>query len=162
MPDPDRAGGTAIMTAQQSASPRISEFAWGRVETADGGVFRDAKLWPGGGREWDWTETGTHHVPGIQPADVMELLDNGAETIVLSRGVYEPCSKGAASRSRSCRPSGRSSATTNWRRKARSAACSTRPADGTSAGFRQLRDLILRDGPEGPPQHEGTNVYASC
>jgi hypothetical protein len=89
MPDPDRAGGTAIMTAQQSASPRISEFAWGRVETADGGVFRDAKLWPGGGREWDWTETGTHHVPGIQPADVMELLDNGAETIVLSRGVYE-------------------------------------------------------------------------
>ena len=77
------------MTTQQAAAPHIANFAWGRVETADGRVFRDAKLWPGGGREWDWTETGTHHVPGIQPADVMELLEHGAETVVLSRGVHE-------------------------------------------------------------------------
>jgi len=77
------------MAAHGPASPRIAHFAWGRIETADGRTFRDAKLWPGGGREWDWRETGTHHVPGIQPSDVMELLDNGAETIVLSRGVYE-------------------------------------------------------------------------
>jgi hypothetical protein len=48
---------------------------------------RDMKLWPGGGRAWDWRETGTHHVPGIQIADVQELLENGARTIVLTRGM---------------------------------------------------------------------------
>jgi hypothetical protein len=47
----------------------------------------DTKLWPGGGRAWDWRETGTHHVPGIQVADVAELLENGATVIVLSRGM---------------------------------------------------------------------------
>jgi len=36
----------------------------------------------------DWRETGTHHVPGIQPADVEELLDNGSQIIVLSRGMW--------------------------------------------------------------------------
>jgi len=71
------------------ASPRITGLAWGRIEISDGRTFRDAKLWPGGGREWDWTETGTHHEPGIQPADVAEILEHGAETVVLSRGVYE-------------------------------------------------------------------------
>jgi hypothetical protein len=51
------------------------------------GAARDLKLWPGGGREWDWTETNTHHVPGIQTADVQELLGCGAEVLVLSRGM---------------------------------------------------------------------------
>jgi hypothetical protein len=51
------------------------------------GVGRDFKLYPGGGRAWDWTETGTHHKPGIQPADVAELLEHGATTVVLSRGM---------------------------------------------------------------------------
>jgi len=51
------------------------------------GTGKDFKLWPGGGREWDWTETGTHHVPGIQPADVEELLANGSQAIVLTRGM---------------------------------------------------------------------------
>ena len=51
------------------------------------GVGKDFKLWPGGGRVWDWRETDTHHVPGIQPADVRELLDNGSQTVVLSRGM---------------------------------------------------------------------------
>jgi hypothetical protein len=50
------------------------------------GRLRDAKLWPGGGRGWDWNETGTRHHPGIQPADLAELLDHGADIIVLSRG----------------------------------------------------------------------------
>jgi hypothetical protein len=77
------------MATDKAASPRITDFAWGRIETADGRSFRDAKLWPGGGREWDWRETGTHHAPGIQPADVAELLQNGAETVVLSRGVHK-------------------------------------------------------------------------
>jgi len=51
------------------------------------GTGRDFKLYPGGGRAWDWAETGTHHSPGILPADVQELLDHGATTVVLSRGM---------------------------------------------------------------------------
>ena len=51
------------------------------------GLGKDLKLFPGGGREWDWNETGTRHVPGIQPSDVMELLDHGSEVIVLTRGM---------------------------------------------------------------------------
>ena len=70
-------------------SPRIGHLSWGRIETADGQTFKDAKLWPGGGREWDWGETGTHHSPGTQPPDVQELLDHDAEVIVLSRGVWK-------------------------------------------------------------------------
>ena len=37
----------------------------------------------------DWRETGTRHVPGIQPGDVLELLEHGAEVVVLSRGFHE-------------------------------------------------------------------------
>lgn len=67
-------------------SPRILALSWGRMEVEGLGTGRDYKLWPGGGREWDWRETGTHHSPGIQPSDVMELLDHGSRVIVLSRG----------------------------------------------------------------------------
>jgi hypothetical protein len=66
-------------------SPTITALSWGGVET-DAGSFRDAKLWPGGGRGWDWNETGTAHTPGVQPADVEELLANGADVVVLSQG----------------------------------------------------------------------------
>lgn len=51
------------------------------------GTGRDFKLYPSGGREWDWTETGTHHEPGIQPADVEELLDHGGRVVILTRGM---------------------------------------------------------------------------
>lgn len=50
---------------------------------------RDFKLFPGGGRAWDWRETGTHHDPGIQPADVEELLEHGSRVVVLSRGLLQ-------------------------------------------------------------------------
>lgn len=52
------------------------------------GAGRDFKLYPGGGREWDWKETNTHHVPGIQPSDVEELLAQDSKIIVLSRGMH--------------------------------------------------------------------------
>lgn len=68
-------------------SPAIRTLSWGAVET-DSGEFRDAKLWPGGARAWDWNETGTSHDPGIQPADVAELVDQGAQVVVLSRGQH--------------------------------------------------------------------------
>jgi len=38
-----------------------------------------AKLFPGGLREWDWRETGTRHVPGIQHADVQELIEHDGD-----------------------------------------------------------------------------------
>jgi hypothetical protein len=69
-------------------SPRITHLSWGRLEVEGcDRPFKDAKLYPGGAREWDWRETGTAHVPGIQPADVEELLEKGAAVVVLSRGM---------------------------------------------------------------------------
>ena len=68
-------------------SPRITHLAWGEMEVEGLDPARDMKLWPGGGRAWDWRETGTHHEPGIQVADVEELLENGARTVVLTRGM---------------------------------------------------------------------------
>lgn len=70
-------------------SPRITALAWGKIEVEGAGSFRDAKVFPGGARAWDWRETGTEHSPGIQPADVRELLDHGATTIVLSQGMLK-------------------------------------------------------------------------
>jgi hypothetical protein len=71
----------------ESASPRIERLDWGVTGAAGLPLARDLKLWPGGGREWDWRETGTRHVPGIQLADARELIDHGATTLVLSRGM---------------------------------------------------------------------------
>lgn len=70
-------------------SPAVLHLEWGSVEVADLGNFKDVKLWPGGGRAWDWRETGTEHVPGIQPADVRELLEHGADVVVLTRGMEQ-------------------------------------------------------------------------
>ena len=67
-------------------SPRVTKLAWGQIEIEGIGKFKDAKVFPGGAREWNWSETGTAHQPGIQPADVAELLAHGATTIVLSQG----------------------------------------------------------------------------
>ena len=68
------------------SSPKILSVAWGHMEIEGIGHGKDFKLWPGGGREWDWTETGTRHDPGIQPADVEEALAHGSRVLVLSRG----------------------------------------------------------------------------
>ena len=67
-------------------SPRILDDGWGHITVEGAGRCRDAKVWPGGGRAWDWNETGTRHRPGIQPADVQELLDHKPDVVVLSRG----------------------------------------------------------------------------
>ena len=68
-------------------SPRITRLAWGAMEVEGVGSGKDFKLYPGGGRPWDWGETGTRHVPGIQPADVGELLERGSRVVVLTRGM---------------------------------------------------------------------------
>lgn len=76
------------MNAKSTRSPKIVSLSWGRMDIEGIGSGKDFKLWPGGGREWDWSETGTHHVPGIQPADVKELIEHGCEAVVLSRGKF--------------------------------------------------------------------------
>jgi len=69
-------------------SPKIKELIWGQIEVEGFGNFKDVKLYPGGARSWNWTETGTEHTPGVQFADVEELLEHGATVIVFSQGVY--------------------------------------------------------------------------
>lgn len=68
-------------------SPRISSVAWGTMTVETLGAGKDFKLWPGGGRPWDWIETGTRHFPGIQTADIEDLLTKGAEVLVF-RGKF--------------------------------------------------------------------------
>lgn len=74
---------------QSGSCPRITELSWGRIQVEGRDApLKDAKLYPGGSREWDWRETGTEHEPGIQPADVNELLKHGVDVVVLSRGIH--------------------------------------------------------------------------
>lgn len=71
-------------------SPLVTQFSWGITHVEGYDVpFKDVKLYPGGAREWDWSETVTRHEPGIQPADVEEVLAKGATVVVLSNGVHE-------------------------------------------------------------------------
>jgi hypothetical protein len=74
--------------SDEVSSPLITHLSWGRLVVEGGRCFKDAKLFPGGSREWDWSETGTDHVPGIQTTDIEELLEHGAKVVVLSKGFY--------------------------------------------------------------------------
>jgi len=71
----------------KNISPKILSHSWGKLEIEGFGLFKDAKLYPGGARKWDWNETGTSHNPGIQLADAKELLEHGAQVVILTRGV---------------------------------------------------------------------------
>jgi hypothetical protein len=74
----------------KAAAGPIRHLSWGRMEVLLGGqtfTFKDCKLWPGGATQWDWSLTGTHHVPGTQPADIEEIIEQGVEELVLSRGM---------------------------------------------------------------------------
>ncbi|MEJ2374853.1 MAG: Mth938-like domain-containing protein [Pseudolabrys sp.] len=84
----EKAASKKAAEEREQRSPRIASVAWGRIEVEGIGTFKDAKVFPGGAREWDWSETGTAHEPGIQPADVAELLDHGATKVVLSKGMH--------------------------------------------------------------------------
>lgn len=75
----------SVASTRMARSPLITADAWGSIEVGDV-VHRDVKLWPGGSRGWDWNETQTSHQPGIGLDDVAELVEGGAETVVLSTG----------------------------------------------------------------------------
>ncbi|XP_062894538.1 mth938 domain-containing protein-like isoform X3 [Mobula hypostoma] len=71
-------------------SPPIASLRWGemKVEGSDT-LYKDCKVWPGGNRMWDWRETGTRHRPGVQPADLDEIVNKGIQTLVIGRGMEE-------------------------------------------------------------------------
>lgn len=75
-----------MLEGMTDRSPRVTDDGWGYLEIEGIGRVRDAKLWPGGGRAWDWNETGTDHTPGISPDDVAELLEYDPEVVVLGLG----------------------------------------------------------------------------
>jgi hypothetical protein len=76
--------------ARQNLFRHVSRsFPGAHIEVEGYPPFKDAKTFPCGAQEWDWRETGTRHVPGIQPADVQELIEHGARAVVLSRGIWE-------------------------------------------------------------------------
>lgn len=71
---------------KNSLAPAILSSGWGKM-TVDGlGRGKDFKLWPGGGRAWDWSENGTGHGRGIQPGDVEELIAHGCQVVILTTG----------------------------------------------------------------------------
>ena len=70
--------------------PRIKHVSWGTLEIEGRPEpYKDAKLFPGGSREWNSRETGMNHRSGIQIPDVQELLEHGSKVVVLSRGMAE-------------------------------------------------------------------------
>ncbi|MFJ1756989.1 MTH938/NDUFAF3 family protein [Kitasatospora sp. NPDC088134] len=68
-------------------SPQVLRLVWGGMEVEGLAPDKDFALYPGGGHPWDWNVHGTRHSPGVQPGDVQELLDRGAEVVVLSLGM---------------------------------------------------------------------------
>jgi acyl-coenzyme A thioesterase PaaI-like protein len=75
-----------VYSPTEEAAPAILSSRWGRIEVAGRGLGKDWKIWPGGGRGWDWSEHGTGHRRGIQPGDVRELVDRGCQVVILTTG----------------------------------------------------------------------------
>lgn len=69
-------------------SPEILSSGWGKMSVAGMAGGKDFKLWPGGGRNWDWGEHGTGHRRGIQPGDVAELIAQGCRIVILTTGRF--------------------------------------------------------------------------
>lgn len=74
------------MESTATVSPRIISSGWGKMEVDGLGKGKDFKLWPGGGRAWDWGEYGTGHRSGIQKGDVQELIEHGSQLVILTTG----------------------------------------------------------------------------
>jgi len=53
--------------SDEMRSPKILAVSWGRMEIEGIGTGKDFKLCPGGGREWDWNETGALSAPRGRP-----------------------------------------------------------------------------------------------
>jgi hypothetical protein len=80
----------ALMTTLSLYSaPTITSISWGKIVVCGQGkelVYKDAKLWPSTSKVWNWKETSTEHVPGIQKADISEFI-NEVDIVILTRGM---------------------------------------------------------------------------
>lgn len=77
-------------SAAEMSSPEIASLSWGHMKVKGcSSFYKDCKVWPGGSRAWDWRETGTEHRPGVQPADLDELLTKGIDLLVIGQGMSE-------------------------------------------------------------------------
>lgn len=65
----------------------LTTLTWGHMTDQTSREFKDARLYPGGAAAWDWGKTGTRHQPGIQWADLEDLMSLQPEIVILSRGV---------------------------------------------------------------------------
>ena len=77
-----------------ATQPEIAFCEWGQIFVRDPFKesnmleFKDAIVWYQGAREWDWSKTGMHHVPGIRPDEVREFEKLNITHLVLSRGMH--------------------------------------------------------------------------
>ncbi|KAK5611908.1 hypothetical protein CRENBAI_007124 [Crenichthys baileyi] len=79
-----------VLCRKTMSSPEIASLSWGHMKVKGcSSSYKDCKVWPGGSRAWDWRETGTDHYPGVQPADLEEVLKKGIELLVIGRGMSE-------------------------------------------------------------------------
>jgi len=83
------AGCWGSTTSSNTQVPIIKSIEWGKIIVMHNGneyQYRDAKLWPEKSKTWNWAETNTHHVPGIQVADLEEFIDD-VDVVILTRGM---------------------------------------------------------------------------
>jgi hypothetical protein len=80
-----------MTTSMQSSnrSPRINYVSWGRLEVeGEAEPYKDAKLFPGGSREWNWRETNTSHRPGIRKWSCFRVEWPSAFTFRARRSIF--------------------------------------------------------------------------
>ena len=81
--------------SEANNQPTITHLEWGKVQVKhpdgteilyDSQTAKDCKIFPDGSIGWDWNLTGTRHRPGIQIADVKDIVDK-VDVLILTRGV---------------------------------------------------------------------------
>ena len=77
-------GGLYPITLILLLCSRTATYADGEVKS-----FKDAKVYPGDCENWNWNDNTppTRHKPGIQVADLREVLACNVSYVVLSKGV---------------------------------------------------------------------------
>ncbi|KAM8904572.1 LOW QUALITY PROTEIN: mth938 domain-containing protein [Spinachia spinachia] len=69
------------------SSPQTASLSWGKMKVKGcSSSYKDCTVWPGGSRAWDRE---TEHAPGVQPADLEEVLKKGIDLLVIGRGMKE-------------------------------------------------------------------------
>ena len=65
----------------------VTSLQWGTVVVSDGKTYKDCIVTPTNSRNWNWSNDGTSHIPGITVEAILPLLQY--RTIVLSKGMHE-------------------------------------------------------------------------